>query len=68
MLSVMGLYHTQPRQVPSTPPLRFSLEDHFLKRIPTEAESTVVQLDTAAMARATAKAILIDFCLIVFLC
>ena len=43
MLSVMGLYHTQPRQVPSTPPLREALELHFLNLMPTEAESMVVQ-------------------------
>ena len=43
MLSVMGLYQTQPRQVPSTPPRSSALEDHFLNLIPTAAESMVVQ-------------------------
>ena len=43
MRSVMGLYHTQPWQVPSTPPFSDSLADHFLNLMPTEAESMVVQ-------------------------
>lgn len=67
MDSVMGLNHTQPRQVPSTPPLKFSLLDHFLKRIPTEAESMVVQLLAAqAMANtASAKALKLLFIYII---
>ena len=58
MLSVMGLYHTQPRQVPSTPPFRAALELHFLNLIPTEAESMVVQ--QAAMIANTTTVTLIE--------
>ena len=49
MLSVMGLYHTQPRQVPSTPPRSSALEDHFLNLMPTAAESMVVQQEAITM-------------------
>lgn len=53
MLSVMGLNHTQPRQVPSTPPLSSAFADHFLNLIPTEAESMVVQHDAMQMITRT---------------
>ena len=55
MLSVMGLYHTQPRQVPSTPPRSCALELHFLNLMPTEAESMVVQQDAITKTTSTVE-------------
>ena len=43
----MGLYHTQPLHVPSTPPYWLASDDHFLKRMPTDPLSSVVQLMNA---------------------
>ena len=69
MLSVMGLYQTQPRHVPSTPPRSSAFELHFLNLMPTEAESIVVQQD--AMAKITSavirRVIHVDFAIALFI-